>query len=219
MSQNFGYTSYSSSGAADLVSSGDAAYTVTVGGGLGGGAASYSSESYSVGGGSYGGASAGFGGASAGFGGSSSGGYVSESVLVGTSGSSSQGVAGQVVSDLLSLGVGRSAGASAGGASYSASYSSGGASSGSAQVLEASAFSEIEQAILRAANPISINETETITVNGQSGIWANRGEVVSWRGVIPITQYLINEDANPEIIRKRTEQSIDYMNKKLPSDT
>jgi len=35
--------------------------------------------------------------------------------------------------------------------------------------------------------------------------------VVNWRGVIPITEYIINEDANPEIITKRTEQQLVYI--------
>jgi hypothetical protein len=77
-------------------------------------------------------------------------------------------------------------------------------------VLESSAFSAVEQAILAAANPINVNETEVLNVNGQSGVWVNRAEVVNWRGVIPIEQYLINQDANPEIIRKRVEQQLIY---------
>jgi hypothetical protein len=69
----------------------------------------------------------------------------------------------------------------------------------------------VETAILRSNIPIEINETEEITVNGERGIWANRAEVVNWRGVIPITEYIINEDLNPEIITKRTEQSLVYI--------
>ncbi|RMZ99412.1 hypothetical protein BpHYR1_046756, partial [Brachionus plicatilis] len=37
-------------------------------------------------------------------------------------------------------------------------------------------LSEIEQAILRSSDPISVNESEEITVNGQRGIWANKAE-------------------------------------------
>lgn len=72
-------------------------------------------------------------------------------------------------------------------------------------------LSDIEQSIIRSSQPIQINETEEITVNGQHGIWANRAEVVNWRGDIPINQYVINEDANPEVINKRSEQTLEYM--------
>jgi hypothetical protein len=98
------------------------------------------------------------------------------------------------------------------GASFSGSAVSGGSvsvvSGGSS--LEASAFSAIEQAILRANNPVEFNESESLTINGQTGIWVNKTEVLNWRGVMPITQYVINEDSNPEIIRKRTEQQLIY---------
>jgi len=72
------------------------------------------------------------------------------------------------------------------------------------------AFSQIEAAIMNATRPFEVAETETITVAGQTGIWSNRAEISAWRGVIPITQYQINEDANPEIIRKRTDQTLVY---------
>lgn len=48
-------------------------------------------------------------------------------------------------------------------------------------------------------------------MNGQRGIWANKQEVVSWRGPVPITQYAINEDSNPEIITKRSGQQVEYI--------
>jgi hypothetical protein len=68
----------------------------------------------------------------------------------------------------------------------------------------------MEAAILRSTVPIDINETEEITVNGQRGIWANKSEVVNWRGVVPIEKYEINSDATPEIITKRTQQQLVY---------
>jgi hypothetical protein len=70
-------------------------------------------------------------------------------------------------------------------------------------------LSDVEQAILRSNVPVELTENEEITVLGQRGIWANRAEVVNWRGVIPIDEYVINEDAQPEIITKRTEQRIE----------
>jgi hypothetical protein len=85
-------------------------------------------------------------------------------------------------------------------------YGSGG---GGGDSHAAGYLSEVEQAILRSNVPLEINETEEITVLGQRGIWANRAEVTSWRGSIPIKEYVINEDANPEVITKRTQQRIE----------
>ncbi len=42
-----------------------------------------------------------------------------------------------------------------------------------------SAISQIEQAILRSQNPIEIQESEEITVNGHRGVWANKSEVLT----------------------------------------
>ena len=61
-------------------------------------------------------------------------------------------------------------------------------------------LSEIEASILRSANPIELNETEEITVLGERGIWANKEEALNWRGALPLCQYILNEDANPEVI-------------------
>jgi hypothetical protein len=68
----------------------------------------------------------------------------------------------------------------------------------------------VENAILRSTVPIDINETEEITVNGERGIWANKDEVVNWRGHLPIQNYRINEDTNPEVITKRSQQQLVY---------
>jgi hypothetical protein len=76
---------------------------------------------------------------------------------------------------------------------------------------ESAFLSEVEQAILRANVPVEINETEEITVNGERGLWANKQEVLNWKGVIPISQYCINEDARPEIITKRSCQRLEYV--------
>jgi hypothetical protein len=72
-------------------------------------------------------------------------------------------------------------------------------------------LSEVEAAILRSSVPINVNETEEITVLGQRGIWANKSEVANWKGVIPISQYAINEDGTPQVITKRTEQTLTYI--------
>lgn len=70
--------------------------------------------------------------------------------------------------------------------------------------------SQIEVAILNAKNPFDISENEIITVNGQTGLWSNKKEVDQWKGPISIKEYQINEDSNPEIVRKKAEQQLIY---------
>ena len=72
-------------------------------------------------------------------------------------------------------------------------------------------FSELEQAILRAVNPIEVNETEECTVYGQRGVWLNRAEVHAWRGEIDISEYKIHEDTNPQIITKKVQRAVEYV--------
>ena len=72
-------------------------------------------------------------------------------------------------------------------------------------------LSEVEQSILRAQVPLELSESDEISVNGERGLWANKQEVVNWRGVIPIGEYCINEDANPEIITKKAGQQLEYV--------
>lgn len=72
-------------------------------------------------------------------------------------------------------------------------------------------FSETEASILRSREPILINETEEITALGQRGIWANRKEVTNWKSDVPITEYFLNEDSNPEIIFKKAQNKLEYV--------
>ena len=72
-------------------------------------------------------------------------------------------------------------------------------------------LSDVETAILRSNVPISVSETDEITVLGQRGIWANKQEVVNWRGFIPISSYQINEDDAPEIVTKKTQEQLTYI--------
>ena len=76
--------------------------------------------------------------------------------------------------------------------------------------LESYLHSAVEEAILKARNPVDFHESEDLTVLGHTGKWINKDEVASWKGEIPIAQYIINEDANPEVIRKKTEQQLIY---------
>jgi hypothetical protein len=121
---------------------------------------------------------------------------------------------------------GQSSGASFGGASQSFGSSSsssggnniatdllsmigGGSSSGGSASMEF--MSQIEQAILRSANPMEVSETEELTVIGQRGIWLNKQEVNAWRGDLNISEYKIYEDRNPQVIEKRYEQVFEYV--------
>ena len=161
---------------------------------------------------------------------SAAGGYGSSASF--SSGSANAGSSSlkQIAQDLLrfsgsSTGLGSASLAGSAVASFGASSAAslngaiGGASngSGSGAVYGTSAgsaafASQIEAAILAAQGaPININESEEITVLGNRGIWANKAEVVNWKGVIPIEQYLINEDANPEVITKKVTQQLEYI--------
>jgi len=84
----------------------------------------------------------------------------------------------------------------------------GGSSSSSAS---AGYLSQVEQAILRAVNPLEVSETEELTVIGQRGIWLNKAEVNAWRGDLAITEYRIHEDSNPQVVQKRYEQVFEYV--------
>ena len=75
-------------------------------------------------------------------------------------------------------------------------------------------LSAIEAAILRSTVPIDLQPSdadEIINVGGHRGIWLNKAEVENWRGSMPISAYAINEDATPEIITKRTQQNLTYI--------
>lgn len=85
-----------------------------------------------------------------------------------------------------------------------------GSNSGS-PVLGTHELSDIETAILRANQPIDIDETDEIEVAGSRGIWANKSEVANWRGPTPIENYPVNEDSDPHIITKNTSQMIEYV--------
>lgn len=139
------------------------------------------------------------------------GGSVIGANSVGVGGGTSVGGTGGSVFLNTSVAATMTPGGSGGGVSSSAaapvnsSSAGGGGVSGNGNVL-----SEIEAAILRSSVPIDVNETEEITVNGERGIWANKHESLNFRGVIPISHYTINDDPNPEIIRKKTDQKLVY---------
>jgi hypothetical protein len=66
--------------------------------------------------------------------------------------------------------------------------------------------------ILASNQPMSMQETgqEKVTVGGETGFLGNRQDIINWSGTLPLDQYPINEDPNPEVIRKRTDQTIAF---------
>lgn len=134
---------------------------------------------------------------------------------------SSSNVVSNIANDLLGNSTvtfsGVSSGSSAQLIGSSAQFigSSGGQSiqvSGGESAQYSSVFiSSLEQSILRANNPIDVDESsEQLTIGSATGKWINKQEVINWRGPIPITQYEINVDSNPEIISKKTAQGLLY---------
>ncbi|RNA35181.1 hypothetical protein BpHYR1_023986 [Brachionus plicatilis] len=72
-------------------------------------------------------------------------------------------------------------------------------------------MSNVEAAILKSNVPLETDETEEISVNGQRGLWMNKFEAVHWKGLLPINQYPINEDTNPEIVNKKSVHNLEYV--------
>jgi len=68
----------------------------------------------------------------------------------------------------------------------------------------------VEEAIIKSTEPIVINETKEISANKERGIWANRCEVCTWKGDLPIQEYPINEDNCPELIKKKSCKKVEY---------
>jgi len=137
--------------------------------------------------------------------GGSSGSVVFESVVGGSSAQSFGGSSGAAI-----LGLSRDQAVVNNIASDLLNASAISISGGGSASFERSAYSALEQAILQASNPIEVQEAEELTVAGFSGRWINKEEISRWRGDIAISQYLINEDSNPEVIRKKTQQQLLY---------
>jgi hypothetical protein len=64
--------------------------------------------------------------------------------------------------------------------------------------------SEVERALRMAAQPLqNLSSTrETINAGGFNGLYLNKNEVDQWRGAVPIENYPIHHDPNPEVIHK-----------------
>ena len=84
--------------------------------------------------------------------------------------------------------------------------------------------SKIELDIRNSKFPIEINEPqEVVSINGVDGKWANKSECLNWHSSIPLSQYKLNQDPNPEIINKKYDtklqhkQTVTYKYLKPPS--
>ncbi len=53
-------------------------------------------------------------------------------------------------------------------------------------------------------------QPDVITVNGETGLWANKIDALNWQGTIPLTEYGINNDPNPEVIKRKPEHELVY---------
>ena len=63
----------------------------------------------------------------------------------------------------------------------------------------------IEEEILQSLSPIQTNETEEIEVLGYKGVLLNKNEILNFGG-----DYKLNNDPNPEIVYKQSNQPIEY---------
>lgn len=72
-------------------------------------------------------------------------------------------------------------------------------------------LSNIEALILRSNEPISLNQETEIDFNGERYVWLNRNEEINWKGEISLSKYELNKDPNPEIITKKSNQTIEYI--------
>lgn len=72
-------------------------------------------------------------------------------------------------------------------------------------------LSNIERILLQSTEPIESNESEEISWNEFKGIWLNKSEYVDWKGTIPVENYSINQDENPEIITKKSKNQMEYI--------
>ena len=77
--------------------------------------------------------------------------------------------------------------------------------------IEPAFLSEFEAHLLRSEQPISVDETEVISALGHQGIWINKHEIINWKGDLSIDRYELNEDPYPEIIHKKMEQDLVYV--------
>ena len=69
--------------------------------------------------------------------------------------------------------------------------------------------SKIEESIRKSTKPIPSKEVEIIEINGIRGIWLNKEEVENWKGEIPLSQYEINVDPEPELVKLKHSECLE----------
>ena len=68
--------------------------------------------------------------------------------------------------------------------------------------------SAIEEIIVNSKEPIKIEDSSPITANGFTGDWINKSENLKFKGIIPIEEYPIFNDATPEMMQKKQENCV-----------
>lgn len=68
---------------------------------------------------------------------------------------------------------------------------------------------------MNSHEPIELNESTEICANGFKGIWANKDEIANWVGPVPLSEYPINQDPNPILIKKRSNKQLELQKKVL----
>jgi len=71
--------------------------------------------------------------------------------------------------------------------------------------------SEVERAILASQNPLPVEGSEEIEAIGHRGIFANKPELERWRGKLPLAEYKLYEDPNPQIIKRKPVEKVKYI--------
>ena len=71
--------------------------------------------------------------------------------------------------------------------------------------------SRIEDLVLNASEPFEIDTKSEIDVLGERGILMNKCEIANWQGDIPLAEYRIQVDENPEVINKKSKQVVQYV--------
>ena len=96
----------------------------------------------------------------------------------------------------------------------STSTSSSSSSSSSTKTInERTYLSKTEKAILSAKAPMKLNLNDEIEFGGLKAIWANKDEVLKWKGDdgMTIDQYALNVDIDPLIISKKLDIPLNYV--------
>ena len=70
---------------------------------------------------------------------------------------------------------------------------------------------DVSKKIIEAQVPLEVNVSDVVTVNKETGVYANKQDELGWTGALQISDYPINVDSSPEIIHKSLNQSVNYV--------